>query len=172
MFLYLSVSFYQFPVHSPAGSASIHNMLNKKSIYLSCLRWSFTSASTSSYVIMGHQYPHSSSDLVPQVVRDVWREDRIYLHAGSNEAAVQSQSSTLVVVSTCFNMFQQVSTSLNKFQQISTIHFETTVVFESTNSLPGSFGPGATRLNNIGIEEERQKRNDVQHFINIGIFER
>ena len=113
-------------------------------------------------VIMGHQYPHSSSDLVPQVVRDVWREDRIYLHAGSNEAAVQSQSSTLVVVSTCFN----------KSQQVSTIHFETTVVFESTNSLPGSFGPGATRLNNIGIEEERQKRNDVQHFINIGIFER
>ena len=108
----------------------------------------------SSYVIMGHQYPHSSSDLVPQVVRDVWREDRIYLHAGSNEAAVQSQSSTLVVVSTCFN----------KSQQVSTIHFETTVVFESTNSLPGSFGPGATRLNNIGIEEERQKRNDVQHF--------
>ncbi|CAL1133999.1 unnamed protein product [Cladocopium goreaui] len=92
--------------------------------------------------------------MAERVVRDVWREDRIYLHAGSNEAAVQSQSSTLVVVSTCFN----------KSQQVSTIHFETTVVFESTNSLPGSFGPGATRLNNIGIEEERQKRNDVQHF--------
>ena len=50
------------------------------------------------------QHPHSchSSSLVPQVVRDVWREDRIYLHAGSNEA-VPSQSST---VSTSFN-FQQ-----------------------------------------------------------------